>query len=58
MSTYLNFMKYLGDYYNVTPGWTAQRTAWWNMLQSIFSGTDPQAAADTFVQTANAAAAS
>ena len=43
------FMPYLGDYYNVTPNWTAQRTAWWNMLQSVFGGTDVQTAADTYV---------
>ncbi|HUM84783.1 MAG TPA: extracellular solute-binding protein [Lachnospiraceae bacterium] len=58
MTTYLSFMKYLGDYYNVTPGWTEQRTAWWNMLQQVFNGTDAQTAADAFVQTSNAAIAS
>ena len=48
-------MPYLGDYYNVIGGWTEQRTAWWNMLQQIFAGTDVQKAADEFVSTANAA---
>ena len=47
-------MPYLGDYYNVTGGWTEQRTLWFNMLQQVFSGTDAQTAADTFVESANA----
>jgi multiple sugar transport system substrate-binding protein len=57
MSTYSGFMKFLGDYYNVTPGWTEQRTAWWNMLQQVFNGTDAQTAADAFVKTSNDAIA-
>ncbi|MDO5733557.1 MAG: extracellular solute-binding protein [Eubacteriales bacterium] len=52
MSVYSTFMPYIGDYYNVTPGWAEQRTAWWNMLQKIFSGEDVQSAADTYVQEA------
>ena len=55
MSSYTGMMKYLGDYYNVTPGWTEQRTAWWNMLQKVFNGTDAKTAADEFVSTSNAA---
>jgi len=55
MANYTGMMKYLGDYYNVTPGWTEQRTAWWNMLQQIFNGTDVKTAADQYVQTSNAA---
>ena len=23
-------MQFLGDYYQVTPGWAEARTAWWN----------------------------
>ena len=49
---FLTFMPYLGDYYNVTPNWAAQRTAWWNMLQQIFGGADVQAAADSYVAAA------
>ena len=45
----------MGDYYNVTGGWTEQRTAWWNMLQEVGNGSDVQAAADKFVETSNAA---
>ena len=50
------FMQYMGDYYNVTPGWTEARAAAWNMLQQIGTGTPVQEAADAFVATANAAA--
>ena len=50
-------MQYLGDYYQVTPGWAEARTAWWNMLQQVGSGADVQTAVDEFVGTANAAAA-
>jgi multiple sugar transport system substrate-binding protein len=37
---YAIFMPYLGDYYQVTPNWAAQRTEWWNLLQRIFAGGD------------------
>ena len=52
MEVFASFMPYMGDYYNVTPGWTEQRTAWWNMLQQIFTGTDVQEAADAYVEVA------
>ena len=35
MSEYSKFMGYLGDYYQITPGWTTARTEWWNMLQRV-----------------------
>ena len=57
MTDYSVLMQYLGDYYQVTPGWAEARTAWWNMLQQVGSGTDVKTAADEFVATANAAAA-
>lgn len=57
MSEYSTLMQYLGDYYQVTPGWAEARTAWWNMLQQVGSGADVQTAVDEFVGTANAAAA-
>ena len=57
MSDYSTLMQYLGDYYQVTPGWAEARTAWWNMLQQVGSGADVQTAVDEFVGTANAAAA-
>lgn len=42
MAEFSGFMPYLGDYYNVTPGWAEQRTAWWKMLQRAFSGDDAE----------------
>ncbi len=54
MAPYVDLMQYLGDYYNVTPNWTEQRTAWWNMLQQLFDGGDAQTVADAFCDTANA----
>ena len=45
------FMPYLGDLYTVTPGWAAQRTEWWNLLQRIFAGGD--VAAEAAVYSAN-----
>lgn len=56
MSEYSKLMQYLGDYYQVTPGWAEARTAWWNMLQQVGTGTDVKTAVDEFVATANAAA--
>ena len=34
------FTPYLGDIYQITPGWAAQRTEWWNLLQRVFAGGD------------------
>ena len=46
---------YLGRYYNLTGGWTEQRGYWWPMLQQVMlEGADPQTAADSFVEQANA----
>ena len=56
MSEYSKFMGYLGDYYQITPGWTTARTEWWNMLQRVGSGEDVESAVKTFVDNANAAA--
>ena len=57
MSEYRKFMGYLGDYYQITPGWTTARTEWWNMLQRVGSGEAVDTAVKTFVDNANAAAA-
>ena len=35
MNEYTKLMPMLGDYYQVTTGWAAARTAWWNMLQQV-----------------------
>lgn len=56
MTAYGTLMQYLGDYYQVTPGWAEARTAWWNMLQQVGTGTDVTTAVGEFVSTANAAA--
>ena len=57
MSEYTKFMAYLGDYYQITPGWTTARTEWWNMLQRVGTGEPVEEAVATFVENANAAAA-
>jgi len=57
MSEYTKFMSYLGDYYQITPGWATARTEWWNMLQRVGTGEDVATAVATFVENANVAAA-
>lgn len=56
MSEYQKLMPYLGDYYQVVPGWAEARTAWWNMLQQVGSGADVTTAVNEFCTTVNAAA--
>lgn len=55
MAVYSKLMPYLGDYYNVTPGWAEQRTAWWNMLQQIFAGDDVDEAVQKYIDACNEA---
>lgn len=57
MNEYTKLMPYLGDYYQVTAGWTAARTAWWTMLQKVGEGQDITTALETYTAEANAAAA-
>lgn len=57
MGVYASFLPNLGDYYNVAPAWAEQRTAWWNMLQQIFAGTDVTKAANDYVAACEAAMA-
>ena len=47
----------LGDYYQVTPGWAAARTEWWNMLQEVGNGQDVTASVTAHMEAANAAMA-
>ena len=54
MSEYFILREFLGDYYQVTPGWADARTAWWTMLQSIADGADIAEAAAEFENSANA----
>jgi multiple sugar transport system substrate-binding protein len=52
---YALMSEYIGRYYQLTGGWTEQRTNWWNMLQQIFiSGADIQTATDDYVTASNA----
>ena len=53
MAEYNKLMPMLGDYYQVAPNWAEARTAWWNMLQQIGSGTDVATAVAKFVEAAN-----
>ena len=56
MSEYSKLMPFLGDYYQVVPGWAEARTAWWNMLQQVGGGANVTEAVAAFCETANAAA--
>ena len=55
MTEYGQFMKYMGDYYQVVGGWANARTEWWNMLQRVGAGGDIPTEVATFVANANAA---
>ncbi len=57
MNEYAELMTYLGDYYQVTPGWTTARTSWWNMLQKIGEGNDITEMVSSYLADANEAAA-
>ena len=56
MSEYTKLMPFLGDYYQVVPGWATARTEWWNMLQRIGAGGDVATEVGVFSENANAAA--
>ena len=53
MTEYSMFMQYIGDYYQITPGWATAREGWWNMLQKIGNGADISAAVHEFSQLVN-----
>lgn len=55
MAEFARFMPYLGDYYNVTPGWAEQRTAWWEMLQKAFSGKNVETIVKEYTEICNGA---
>lgn len=48
MKEYSIFTPYMGDYYQITPGWPNARTAWWQMLQEIGNGADAREAVNGF----------
>ncbi len=56
MTEYATFIPFMGDYYQVVSGWAEARTAWWNMLQKVGSGTDVTEAVEEFVTVSNEAA--
>ena len=35
-AVYSIFSPYFGGYYQISPNWAIQRTAWWNLLQRVF----------------------
>ena len=56
MTEYGKLTAYMGDFYQLTPGWATARTEWWSLLQRIADGGDVAIETDTFVANANAAA--
>lgn len=54
MQEFSSMMQYLGDYYNVTPGWAEQRTAWWTMLQNVFAGENVEQEVKAYTKACNA----
>lgn len=55
MQEFSSMMKYLGDYYNVAPGWADQRTAWWTMLQKVFAGNNVASEVKAYTKISNKA---
>lgn len=53
MTEYSGFMQYMGDYYQVTPGWVEAREGWWKMLQKIGAGEEIDQAVEEFSREAN-----
>lgn len=48
MTEYSIFTPYMGDYYQITPGWAEARTAWWQLLEKIGAGADVAEAVKDF----------
>lgn len=53
MTEYGGFMRYMGDYYQITPGWAQAREGWWKMLQKIGDGEDVDKAVREFSERVN-----
>lgn len=49
MTEYSMFMPYMGDFYQITPGWAEARIAWWQMLQKIEAGSAVEEAMEAFM---------
>ncbi|MDO4268338.1 MAG: extracellular solute-binding protein [Eubacteriales bacterium] len=54
MALLASWSQFYGPYYNTRAGFAAMRPLWFNMLQQVFNGKDPQEAADEFNTSANA----
>lgn len=48
MQEYSIFSPYIGDYYQITPGWTEARAAWWQLLAEVGDGADISEAVKNF----------
>lgn len=55
MDLFAELTKFAEPYYNITPGWALQRTAWWSMLQKVFSGTESVKALSEYSEIVNGA---
>lgn len=53
MTEYSRFMQYMGDYYQVTPGWVEAREGWWQMLQKIGAGEEIDRVVEEFSRKVN-----
>ncbi len=53
MAVYASFLANLGDYYQVSPEWTNQRIAWYEMLQKVFAGQNAKTAVDNYADSLN-----
>lgn len=57
MTEYSIFTPYMGDYYQITPEWAQARTAWWQLLSKVGTGTDVSEAVKDFPSPVTAMAA-
>lgn len=48
MTEYSLFMQYMGDYYQVTPGWAEARLAWCELLREVGGGANVEDALKNF----------
>lgn len=56
---YKSMLAYVGDNFTAMDGFTEQRTAWWTMLQYVFTGEKPiEDAANEYVESSNGYTAS
>ena len=53
-AAYDAFSPYFGGYYQIAPNWAVQRTAWWNLLQRVFSTGNVAAEVATYIAEATA----